>query len=198
MIKLVINALRKLYQLYVLPQKDIYGRKGLRSKVEIPALVIGYENIFLEENVTIGPFSVIFAPHSTVRIKKYSYSGPRLFISTGNHCFSKIGRFSQTIEFSEYDVEDNPSRDVTIEEDVWIGANVSILCKKIGRGSIVAAGSVVKNDVLPYTIVGGVPAKPLKLRFTKNEIIAHEKELYADDERLSDADIDIIINSIKR
>ena len=196
MIKQVINAIRKFYQLYVVPQRNIFGSKGPRAKVEIPALVIGYENVFLEENVTIGPFSVIFAPHSTVRIKKYSYSGPRLFISTGNHCFSKIGRFSQTIEFSEYAVDDNQSRDVTIEEDVWIGANVSVLCKKIGRGSIVAAGSVVKKDVLPYTIVGGVPAKPLKLRFTRDEIIAHEKELYAYDERLSEADIDIIINSI--
>ena len=134
MIKQVINAIRKFYQLYVVPQRNIFGSKGPRAKVEIPALVIGYENVFLEENVTIGPFSVIFAPHSTVRIKKYSYSGPRLFISTGNHCFSKIGRFSQTIEFSEYAVDDNQSRDVTIEEDVWIGANVSVLCKKIGRG----------------------------------------------------------------
>ena len=53
-----------------------------------------------------------------------------------------------------------------IEHDVWIGQCASIMPGvKIGVGAIVAAGALVVNDVAPYTIVGGVPAKPLRRRF---------------------------------
>lgn len=56
-------------------------------------------------------------------------------------------------------------REVTIEDDVWIGARVVILPGvRLGTGSIVAAGSVVTKDVEPYSIVGGVPAKKIKSR----------------------------------
>jgi acetyltransferase-like isoleucine patch superfamily enzyme len=55
---------------------------------------------------------------------------------------------------------------VTIGHDVWIGFRVTILggCT-IGDGSVIAAGSVVKDDVEPFMIVGGVPAKPIRRRF---------------------------------
>lgn len=52
-----------------------------------------------------------------------------------------------------------PDRVVVIEDDVWIGANVTVLPgRTIGRGSIVGAGAVVTRDVPPYTVVGGNPA----------------------------------------
>lgn len=61
--------------------------------------------------------------------------------------------------------------DIVIENDVWIGANVTIMDNVcIGNGSVVAAGSVVTKDVPPYAIVGGNPAKVLKLRFTEDQI----------------------------
>lgn len=54
---------------------------------------------------------------------------------------------------------------IKIEDDVWIGANASILQNvTIGRGSVVASGSIVTKNVAPYTIVGGVPAKPIGKR----------------------------------
>jgi galactoside O-acetyltransferase len=54
---------------------------------------------------------------------------------------------------------------ITIEDDVWIGANSTITKSvRIGTGSIVAANSVVTDDVAPYSIVGGVPAKFIKFR----------------------------------
>ena len=49
----------------------------------------------------------------------------------------------------------------------------------IGRGCIVAAGAVVNKSTPPYSIVGGVPAKVLKMRFTEEEIIEHERILYS-------------------
>ncbi|MEP7277990.1 MAG: DapH/DapD/GlmU-related protein, partial [Bacteroidota bacterium] len=60
-----------------------------------------------------------------------------------------------------------------IEDDVWIGYGSTILSGvKIGRGSIIAAGSLVTKDVLPYSIYAGVPAKKIKNRFD-NEADLH-------------------------
>lgn len=58
-----------------------------------------------------------------------------------------------------------------IGNDVWIGANASVLRNvKIGDGAIVAAGAVVTKDVEPYTVVAGIPAKPIKNRFDDETI----------------------------
>ena len=56
--------------------------------------------------------------------------------------------------------------DVVFEGDNWIGASAIILKGvTIGKGSVIAAGSVVTKSIEPYTIVGGVPAKTIKKRF---------------------------------
>ena len=69
--------------------------------------------------------------------------------------------------------EDSPLRNnkpVEIGNDVWIGANVILLPGvKIGDGAILAAGAVVTKDVEPYAIVGGVPAKLIKYRFSQEK-----------------------------
>lgn len=67
---------------------------------------------------------------------------------------------------------------VVIEDDVWIGANVTILKGvTIGRGSVVAAGAVVTKSCPPYSIIGGVPAKVLKMRFAPENIEVHERKV---------------------
>ena len=60
---------------------------------------------------------------------------------------------------------------VVVENDVWIGANVTILDGlTVGNGAVVAAGSVVTKDVAPYAIVGGNQARLIKYRFTPDQI----------------------------
>jgi len=59
----------------------------------------------------------------------------------------------------------NEAMEVVIEDGAWIGGNASILGGVlIGRGAVVGAGAVVTKDVAPYTIVGGVPAKVIRVR----------------------------------
>lgn len=75
-------------------------------------------------------------------------------------------------------------KNVIIEEDVWIGCNVTLLAGvTIGRGSTVAAGAVVSKSMPPYCICGGVPAKFIKFYWTIDQILEHETKLYPKEER---------------
>ncbi|MCM3338753.1 CatB-related O-acetyltransferase [Paenibacillus sp. MER TA 81-3] len=68
-----------------------------------------------------------------------------------------------------YEITNN--RKIVVGNDVWIGAYAVILPSiKIGNGAIIAAGAVVNRDVPDYAIVGGVPAKIIRYRFTEEEI----------------------------
>lgn len=84
--------------------------------------------------------------------------GPEVFIYTFNH------RFDRT-DIPMWKQGHESMKPVQIEDDVWIGSRVTILPGvKIGKGSIIGASSVVTKDVQPYSIVGGNPAKLLKMR----------------------------------
>tara|TARA_B110000114_G_scaffold100058_1_gene105363 strand:- start:2617 stop:3255 length:639 start_codon:yes stop_codon:yes gene_type:complete len=64
------------------------------------------------------------------------------------------------------DIEFTDQKETFIGHDVWIGVNTIILAGvNIGTGAVIAAGSVVTKDVLPYSIVGGIPAKIIRSRF---------------------------------
>ena len=104
-------------------------------------------------------------------------------IITGNHRIDNIGYFMFD---SDNDKRPEDDRDVIIEGDSWFGINVTILSGvTIGRGSVIAAGAVVTKSCPPYSILGGVPAKVLKYRFTIDEVLAHERILYPESQRLS-------------
>jgi acetyltransferase-like isoleucine patch superfamily enzyme len=69
--------------------------------------------------------------------------------------------------------------DVIIEEDVWIGSNVTILAGvTIGRGCTIAAQAVCNRDIPPYCIAGGIPAKVIKMYWSVEQILEHEQKLY--------------------
>lgn len=78
-------------------------------------------------------------------------------------------------EIKDTDKRSSDDQDVVFAGDNWIGANSTILKGvTIGEGAVVAAGSVVNKSVPPYSVVGGVPAKVIKMRFTEEEIAEHK------------------------
>jgi acetyltransferase-like isoleucine patch superfamily enzyme len=102
--------------------------------------------------------------------------GPQVGIIAGNHNTSEIGSYMFDVQIKRLG-DDQP---VVIEDDVWIGFRAIILKGvTVGRGSIVAAGAVVISDVPRYSIVGGVPARVIRMRWTEQEIIEHERRLLA-------------------
>ena len=117
-------------------------------------------------------------------VKRHAGISDGLTVITGNHAvFPRIGHWCRESMADHIEDEDH---DVVIEEDVWIGANVTITSGVIvGRGSIIGAGAVLRNSVPPYSMVMGNPAKVVGFKFTPEEVIEHEKNLYPEDERLS-------------
>ena len=83
------------------------------------------------------------------------------------------------------DATNRYDKDVIVEEDVWIGSNVTLLGgAHLGRGSNIGSGSVVRGNVPPYAIVIGNPAKVVGFSFTPEQIVEHEKQLYPEEERI--------------
>jgi acetyltransferase-like isoleucine patch superfamily enzyme len=118
--------------------------------------------------VYIGPYSEI-APH--VQIGNYSSLSSCVVITGSDH---RIDIPGVPIRFSG-----RPESLVTkIGHDVLVGHGVTIIRGvTIGNGAIIGAGAVVTKDVLPYSIVAGVPAKIIRYRFNESERDIHEKML---------------------
>lgn len=96
--------------------------------------------------------------NGTCTIGNYVMMGADVTVITHNHVFDRTDIPMMDQGFEE-------ERPVVIGNDVWIGDKVTILPGvNIGDGSIIGAGAVVTHDVEPYSIVGGVPAKLIKMR----------------------------------
>ena len=81
-----------------------------------------------------------------------------------------IRHFNDNLHFDEFPRHSSGAA-VLIGNDVWIGNNVSILAGvEIGNGAIVGANALVTKNVPPYAIVGGVPAKIIRYRFSNEDI----------------------------
>lgn len=152
------------------------------------------KNIYLMQKVIFENYrkseigSWVFINHHTV------FSTP-MGIKIGN--FVMIGPYCMFVsvhhKFDDYKVpmifQKPEIKPIIIEDDVWIGANVTVLGGvKIGRGAVVAAGAVVTKDVESFSIVGGVPAKLIRYRFDK-ETIRKASKLNFKNLKLGKADI---------
>jgi len=101
-------------------------------------------------NTTVGYHTFIFASQQII-IGGDCLIAPFVYIVDSDHGFKKSSKINQ---------QSNQTAPIIIGNDVWIGTGAKILKGvTIGDGAIIAAGALVKDDVLPYTIVGGIPAK---------------------------------------
>jgi maltose O-acetyltransferase len=108
----------------------------------------------------IGPFTVIFSG-SGVTIGDNVMIGPHCCIASGGHDFHQV---EKPMRFAG-NLTKGP---IVIEDNVWIGANVTVSDGvRIGRDAVVGAGSVVTKDVAPFDIVAGVPARVMGNRLER-------------------------------
>lgn len=160
----------------------LLGSIGDNSVIGIPADIKNPKNIFLGDNVKIGRRSTIMTVGSgKLIIKDNTGSAEGLTVISSNHR-QHVG------EILDGSNSNNQYQDVIVEEDVWIGANVTLLAGSlIGRGSIIGAGCVVRGQKIPpYSIVVGNPAKIIGFKFSLEEIIEHEKLLYNEENRINE------------
>lgn len=145
-----------------------------------PLILSNPKNIYLYGDNGLNCAS-IFTNHAKFIMKPHSGAAEGLKVSTGNHAMI-LGRFYRSIRKNEK--PKGLDKDVIVESDVWIARNVTLLGGiTIGRGATIATGSVVNKDVPPYSLVGGVPAKFIKFKWTIDEILEHEKILYTKKDR---------------
>jgi len=144
-------------------------------------------NLIMGENSTLNSDSIILNRRAKLIIGKNSGAATKLLVVTGNH-MNIVGMNLKQVTDDVKDAEDKNheyDKDVIVEDDVWIGAGVTLLSGvRIGRGCEVGTCAVVRNSTPPYSIVIGNPAKVVGFRFTPEEIIEHEKVQYPENERL--------------
>lgn len=136
----------------------------------------GVENLSIGDGTSIPKGSTFYCTEAPLTIGKKVIFGPKPTIITGDHRIDIIGKHIIDVTVNEKLPENDMP--VTIEDGCWIGANVTILKGvTIGSGSVVAAGAVVTKSFPPYSIIGGVPAKLIKMRFTPEQIEEHERRI---------------------
>ena len=115
-------------------------------------------NIALGERVSVGTDVRLWAsPNARIRVGSHVMFGPGCCVITANHGTRDLSTTMNKAAEEE--------ADVTIAEGAWLGANVVVLPGvTIGEGAVVAASAVVTRDVAPYTIVAGIPARPIGSR----------------------------------
>ena len=138
----------------------------------------GNENFIIDDDVSIGNGATFYSVAAKIIIKSHVIFGPNVTIVTGNHYYGYVGKYISKVRSEDKPKDLGLDLDVVIEGDNWIGAN-SIILKgvTIHKGAIIAAGAVVTKDVPEYAIVAGAPAKVIKYRFSKEDILKHEKIL---------------------
>lgn len=174
-------------------ENKIYPRTGdketvyLKSVVTDPSITVGdftMYNDFVNDPREFEKNNVLYhypINHDKLKIGKFCSiaCGAKFLFNSANHTVKSLSTYPFPIFFEEWglDVKDITSAwdnkgDIVIGNDVWIGYEAVIMSGvTIGDGAIIGTRALVTNDVPPYTIVGGVPAKQIRKRFPE-EIIS--------------------------
>lgn len=165
---------------YVDPNPALFGHFGKGARIGIPADLKKPGNIYLHDFARIGCRSTIMTMgNSRFVMKRGCLTAEGFVVVTSNHR-QHIGQFLSGRN------EDNEYKDIVVEEDVWIGINVTLLAgAHIGRGAIIGACSVVTKEIPPYAVAVGNPAKVIKFKWSIEDILEHERSLYSEKERFT-------------
>lgn len=177
-----------------IPVKQIYPRTGdketiyLKHVITNPNIMVGdftMYNDFVNDPTLFEKNNVLYhypINHDKLRIGKFCSiaCGAKFLFNSANHTLSSLSTYPFPLFFEEWGLEKKDitkawdhKGDIVIGNDVWIGYEAVILAGvTIGDGAIIGTRAVVTKDVPPYTIVGGVPAKPIKRRFPEEIISA--------------------------
>lgn len=177
-----------------IPVKQIYPRTGdketiyLKHVITNPNISVGdftMYNDFVNDPMLFEKNNVLYhypINHDKLQIGKFCSiaCGAKFLFNSANHTLSSLSTYPFPLFFEEWGLEkkdvtkawDNKG-DIIVGNDVWIGYEAVVLAGvMIGDGAIVGTRAVVTKDVPPYTIVGGVPAKLIKKRFSEETISA--------------------------
>ena len=170
-----------------IPAKTIYPRTGDRQTVYLDAVVknpnisVGaytMYNDFVNDPVDFETNNVLYHyPINGDRLQIGKFCsiacGAKFIFTSANHTMGSLSTYPFPLFFEEWGLPisevtmawDNKG-DIVVGNDVWIGYEAVIMSGvHIGDGAIIGTRAVVTKDVGPYTIVGGVPAKPIRKRF---------------------------------
>lgn len=164
----------------------VYPRTGdpqtvyLKNVVDDPAIQIGaftIYNDFVRDPRDFQKNNVLYhypINHDRLYIGKFCSiaCGARFLFNSANHTLRSLSNYTFPIFYEAWGHGISPAEawenkgDIVIGNDVWIGYDAVILAGvTVGDGAVIGARAMVTKDVPPYTIVGGVPARPIRKRF---------------------------------
>ena len=178
----------KIDKIFHIDHSNEYGLMAASAYLAPDTILFSKQNLYMEEHTCIPGGAMILNPRSKFVMKRGSIASYNLCVCPGNHMVVKgMLKCDVTDQIKDQmDVTHRYDRDIVVDEDVWMGINVTLLNGvHVGRGCVIGAGCVVAKNTPPYTVVVGNPCRIIKFLFTPEEIIEHEKNLYPLEERLS-------------
>lgn len=178
----------KIDKLFHIDRRSEYGYMSKDAFLAPDVLLFSKKNLYMYENTSIPEGALILNPRSKFIMKRGSFSSYNLCVCPGNH-MPVVGMWKHNVTDAikdQLDKEGKFDRDIIVEEDVWLGINVTLLNgAHIGRGCIVGAGCVISGEWPPYMVIAGNPARIIKPVFPLDDIIRHEEKLYTPEDRIS-------------
>jgi acetyltransferase-like isoleucine patch superfamily enzyme len=159
---LLIKSLRRFLSTKIF--KTLFKRCGHNVKFDPSNSLFSYSTIEIGNNVFIGGMAYWSSNKTKIIIGNYVMFGPNTKLIGGDHASKRIDIPMFNQEKNDDDIK-NLESNIIIEDDVWVGAG-SIILKgvRIGKGSIIGAGSIVTKTIDPYSVVVGNPAKKIRSR----------------------------------